>query len=585
MVYHSPLNDTTFGHLEVRFAGYSLKALVDAVDAKLQETFLALGLLADDDDDQEDLPHLRLEQGYWKFATAVSQWFYPEIMVSACLNPLAQLGYVLDSCHSDYTSSPPSESQPSTGRNGIDFGANCVRFTIPQETAATLGGSYRIFEATSTFQGGNMAVVVPNPRTSLVLRPDSCFSFDNTASAHQSGLVIGVGWDAGRDMTYEMIHGPQKPPDVDLSVVLMNRFGEQTHFFSPKGERSFPGLNLSVDATTGEELGDDERCVFQPNKFPPYVSCAVLVLNLINAHEQRDHPGVGFSAVRNTYARLLDLSKVTEIEVWRLPLSRKECHKHRRATAVSMLRLERHAEARAGWRFVTLGKLPTPHLHGFHPQPLPKAVIISNIKTYVPSMDNKFGLVNIVQGTSDVYMKIAWKERVTSQGLLSEGTALEKRVLVQTEVQKKVPCPAWVSFPNVSLRIPIYKLYGTLGACGTINGSVGLTDFTIKVYDKDKASADDLIFSTDIDLKPLFGLKDVEHISIRPDHCTTSYPKPKSGKLNKTGINSGFTDSSFKFNATLTLDYSNPTGTSSSNATGLTDIEQEILLTTPTRKK
>ena len=75
-------------------------------------------------------------------------------------------------------------------------------------------------------------------------------------------------------------------------------------------------------------------------------------------------------------------------------------------------------------------------------------------------------------------------------------------------------------------------------------------------YDEGVLNADDIIFRTDIDLKPLFGESDVEQVSFQPTiKCTSDYPRPKSGALNKTSVNSGFCESDFKFEATVALDY------------------------------
>lgn len=100
------------------------------------------------------------------------------------------------------------------------------------------------------------------------------------------------------------------------------------------------------------------------------------------------------------------------------------------------------------------------------------------------------------------------------------------------------------SLTGVTLKIPIFKTFGLLSECGNMDQRrSGMKGFKIEVYDKDRLTFDDLIFSTDIDMKPLFATADVEQLDFRPTiQCSTDYPKPKSGKLNSTNVNAGFND-------------------------------------------
>jgi hypothetical protein len=80
---------------------------------------------------------------------------------------------------------------------------------------------------------------------------------------------------------------------------------------------------------------------------------------------------------------------------------------------------------------------------------MPKVVILSDIKVYVPAMDPG--------RTSDLYLTITYVKKVAKQQMLSQVLQGKKVTLVQMKVRKKVLCPAWETFDEVSLAIPVWK--------------------------------------------------------------------------------------------------------------------------------
>jgi hypothetical protein len=64
--------------------------------------------------------------------------------------------------------------------------------------------------------------------------------------------------------------------------------------------------------------------------------------------------------------------------------------------SVSMLRQERHAGVKSGWKIVTIAKIPAyPPCFGFKADSMPKDRMLSGMKVYFPAMD--------LGGTSDLY--------------------------------------------------------------------------------------------------------------------------------------------------------------------------------------
>ena len=542
LLFHTTLDDdhaSSLGQLEIRLVGYTPKPLIDTIDKHLHNLGLSLGLI-------HGIPGLRLEQGYWSFSTAVSAWYFGEILMTGFINPIGSMGYVhvpeanAMVRYSSNTNDSTSES-PLLRRRRLC----CIQFTISNEHTATLGPIYRIFPPASTIVGGNMTEIQPHPKASLLLLPRTCFDLTPFAqNSFDGGVVIGAGWDAGRNKTYEMIHGPQAVPDIDLCIELINKFGEimSDSALSPKGARSFPGIQLSLDETTGNAIGDDERCALDLSGIPNRVHALIVRLKIVPTRKGGGAEG-GFGQIRNTYLRMLDLTttNANELELWRLPVV-PESH-NKRMMQVDMARIERTTSK--SWRAVTLGDF---HHHGYQPKErMPNAVVLSNVSVYVPAMDKVKR-----SGSSDVYMIISYREVVTKKGLFSETTQDRVVELVRTDVREKTPCPAWVSLEEVKLNVPINKTYGTLGECSAYGGH----GFQIEVYDKEPSYAsDDLIFRTDVDMKSLFASSNKEVVEFKPNHCTDSWPRPKSGTLNKTDVNLHFANGNFKFKATLELKF------------------------------
>ena len=166
--------------------------------------------------------------------------------------------------------------------------------------------------------------------------------------------------------------------------------------------------------------------------------------------------------------------------------------------------------------------------------PMPTLLRLSNFSATIPACDRK--------GTSDPYFRVvtyALREgagrvlaKLAPVGLVKSREATE---LVKTEVQKKVTCPAEVSFPGAGVvEIPI-------GSAAT-----RLTRFELQVLDYDKLSRNDKILTHSVDLTWMFSQTDIEKVVLRPDYV---------GPIDDQKANAGFTVDSVRLSFTAELVY------------------------------
>ena len=238
LLKHSDLSSATAGSLEVGLSGYVPEKLIDEIDKELslvRATFHDL---------EASLPPMRIEQGFWQFSASCPQIYFSEIFIQCFLDALEAVGFeaVL-----------PKDSP-------VNFGKGSILFRISKE-AADGAPNYRPFASEKV--GGGGTEIAENPRAALTLLPDTIF---HLGERNEMPVIFGVGWDAGRNKTYEMIHGTTAAPDLDLEVYFLNRFGEVADKVSPKTNRTGPGIQLSRDNSTGDAVGDDERCVVEVSK-------------------------------------------------------------------------------------------------------------------------------------------------------------------------------------------------------------------------------------------------------------------------------------------------------------------------------
>ena len=164
--------------------------------------------------------------------------------------------------------------------------------------------------------------------------------------------------------------------------------------------------------------------------------------------------------------------------------------------------------------------------------PMPTLLRLSNFSATIPACDRK--------GTSDPYFRVVtYALREGAGRVLAKLAPLvksrEAMELVKTEVQKKVTCPAEVSFPGAGVvEIPI-------GSAAT-----RLTRFELQVLDYDKLSRNDKILTHSVDLTWMFSQTDIEKVVLRPDYV---------GPIDDQKANAGFTVDSVRLSFTAELVY------------------------------
>ena len=105
--------------------------------------------------------------------------------------------------------------------------------------------------------------------------------------------------------------GSKYAPDLDLTISVLNRFGETISSMSPKGVRSLPGITIGPDSSSGAGDGDDEIVVFEWPKIHPAIHSIALGVAIKAGADS-------FRAVRNLFCRLVDVgSSRKSLEVWR----------------------------------------------------------------------------------------------------------------------------------------------------------------------------------------------------------------------------------------------------------------------------
>jgi stress response protein SCP2 len=241
---------------------------------------------------------------------------------------------------------------------------------------AELGPSFR---PVVNLQGGSGELLRFDIGASIEAAANTRFDLDTPSGTY----VFGLGWDPLRNATFEKLYGASQPPDIDICVYAVNRWGEILHSLSSKGNRELPtpervqvrlrankestygsGIKISQDSKTGAGADDDEILAVKLKNLDDSV-CSILVTASI-ADNASD-----FNMVKNMYIRVLDVVQESmEIELLRFRMP-ESCPRDSK-TAV-LMRLDRKLEdghVMGGWELTTLGefcdraKPALPPIHG-----------------------------------------------------------------------------------------------------------------------------------------------------------------------------------------------------------------------------
>jgi stress response protein SCP2 len=227
---------------------------------------------------------------------------------------------------------------------------------------AELGPSFR---PVVNMQGGNGELLRFDSGASIEAAPNTRFDLDTPSGTY----VFGLGWDPLRNATFEKLYGANQPPDIDICVYVVNRWGEILHSLSSKKDRELPtpervqvrlraskestygsGIKISQDSKAGASADDDELLAVKLKNLDDNI-CSILVTASI-ADNASD-----FNMVKNLYIRVLDVVQESmEVELLRFRIPEK-CPRDSK-TAV-LMRLDRKladGHVVGGWELTTVGE-------------------------------------------------------------------------------------------------------------------------------------------------------------------------------------------------------------------------------------
>jgi stress response protein SCP2 len=303
-------------NLEIVLDGIVPQAVVSACNTALAALATSVLSLS------QVLPILRYQDGYWTFVCACAAKFRMTILTEAFLIPLTGLGYVFDDTADRRV--PTTIATPL--KRLMSGGHGEVELCFVHADRAALGGTFR--PAVAELEGGGGALVAFDWARSIEAAPGA--RFDVSAMA-RGGLVVGVGWDAMRNKTFEKLYGNGGGlPDLDVAVYTCNRWGEVVEKLSTKGKRKLltparvvamlranheatyeSAIKISTDSQGGGEVDDDELVAFNLSHVDASVCSILVCVELVSG--ARD-----FNYVKNLYCRLLDVTRDSmEIELCR----------------------------------------------------------------------------------------------------------------------------------------------------------------------------------------------------------------------------------------------------------------------------
>lgn len=325
-------------NLEIVLDGIVPEAVVSACNAAL--TGLASNVLSL----AQTLPILRFQDGFWTFVCSCAAKFRLTVVTEGFLMPIFALGYYLDVG----IASTGAVVKGGIGRALATFQAcgAAGEVTFIHGDRGTIGPVFR--PAPPVPEGGGGALLAFDWTRSIEAAPRTRFDVTQMAG---NGLVVGVGWDAMRNRTYEKLYGGSGPPDLDVACYTCNRWGEVLDRLSSKGTKSLStparvaarlraehratyqsAIQVSADCQSGAQLDDDELLALNLSNLDPSVSSILVCVSIASG-------ATDFNYVRNLYCRVLDVvgdSMEVELCRFRAPL---ECPQDSKTCV--MLRFER----------------------------------------------------------------------------------------------------------------------------------------------------------------------------------------------------------------------------------------------------
>lgn len=142
-----------------------------------------------------------------------------------------------------------------------------------------------------------------------------------------------------------------------------------------------------------------------------------------------------------------------------------------------------------------------------HSRNRPRSVVISNIRAYIPACDKG--------GTTDAYA-LVYTKNLNVDNLKKRYT---KQPVLKTKILKKTKAPAWVEWPEASVKLNLVRTNSLLPE-------------VLAVLDQDALSKDDKIFSHRINLSWCLYNGDEESYTLQPTKVRSIESMP---------ANSGFT--------------------------------------------
>uniref|UniRef100_A0A7S3NMI6 Uncharacterized protein n=1 Tax=Aureoumbra lagunensis TaxID=44058 RepID=A0A7S3NMI6_9STRA len=311
-VNQTTTNNTLTIHLDGIVPEDVIREMDQALD-KLRSTVLSLN---------RSIPKLRYADGFWTLSCSVSAKYRTTMITEAIALPLIKLGYRI-----------PKEPIIHVGHQAesltsADEIAAVVRALSTKGTSVTLARDeiLQAYRPATELEGGDGQVLNFNIERSIEAKPATHFELGARRS-----IVIGLGWDCLHNRIYESIYGSGSPPDIDVVVYCVNRWGEVLYRLSPKSRRVLPisqrstavlrgaktqlydsAIKISSDSTSGDKQDDDELVIINLDELDPSI-CAVLVTASL-AGGARD-----LRYTQNLYGRIIDVAtEASELELCRL---------------------------------------------------------------------------------------------------------------------------------------------------------------------------------------------------------------------------------------------------------------------------
>ncbi len=214
-------------------------------------------------------------------------------------------------------------------------------------------------------QGGDGKLLKFDAGVSIEVAANTRFELDSPTGAY----VFGLGWDPIRNATFEKLYGANQPPDIDICVYTVNRWGEILHSLSSKTQRELPtpervalrlrankessygsGIKISQDSKTGASADDDELVAVKLKNLDDHIYSILVTASIAdNASD--------FNMVKNVYIRLLDfVQESMEVELLRFRLPEKVPRDSKTAVLMRLDRKMADDHVIGGWELLTIGE-------------------------------------------------------------------------------------------------------------------------------------------------------------------------------------------------------------------------------------